>query len=268
MIKNLGCKLKPCKMKTLVSITILIFSTQIYANCSGAPIKFWPKEKTINRNSIIMIEGDMNPYILNELNNNYPIYLNSSNHKVKLLVQEILIGEYYTAQVILRPEEELIIGQTYHLYSDSLSDNDILLKKRNPTTLKMEPVSWMVDWEAIDTIRPAFTSTPTEIKKILDCYSSSCGEEIRVVFNADVEDQSEILVKTTVRDKKKNKTATFYLVRKRDRVAVGHGICYGAFNIKRGGEYEVEFSLIDASGNVSIETTSKIAFSVPLDVKE
>lgn len=247
---------------TLITAIIFLVSTQVYADCGGIRTKFWPKGKTIQQNSILMIEGDINEYILNELDDKHPIYLESWNHKVKLIVQETRIGEYYTSQVILYPEEKLIIGQTYQLVSDSLTMYETLLKGWNPKILKYESLEWTVE-AGIDKTPPIFQSMPKESNKVLDYYSSSCGEEIHVIFNTTVEDQSECLVKTRVTDKKNNTITTFYLVIKNRKIRVGHGICSGAFYLKSGGEYEVEFSLIDASGNISENITSKIEFNIP-----
>jgi hypothetical protein len=46
---------------------------------------------------------------------------------------------------------------------------------------------------------------------------------------------------------------------------IGHGMCSGEFDFEDGGEYEISFSLIDASGNRNDTLTKAIKFISPTD---
>ena len=41
----------------------------------------------------------------------------------------------------------------------------------------------------------------------------------------------------------------YYLTSKDGKIAVGHGMCSGAFALSKNGKYKVRFDLLDASGN-------------------
>lgn len=250
-------------MKKIIYLLILYFSSQnLFADCAGTGIDFWPIGNTIKQNSLIMIDGYAESQrIINGLNKKYSVYLKSKDHEVQLTVIEIQKGEFWITQAILRPSEKLKSGQEYQLFIDSLPEYEEPLRKWNPDKKEYEEVKWTVS-SGTDLTKPNFTSIPTESKKVLEYYG--CGPESYVIFNHSVNDSSEFLIKTTVANLSTNETTTYYLTTIENEIYVGHGMCSGAFKLNNGQEYEVTFAILDASGNKG-NPTNKILFKAPDD---
>src|SRR5690606_37222929 len=102
-----------------------------------------------------------------------------------------------------------------------------------------------------------------ELKKTLVQYG--WGRSIHVVFSNPAQANSELLIKTTVKNLKTGKQTTYYVKPDSQKIKVGHGMCAGAFDFDDGNNYEVEFSFIDSSGNITFWTGERIKFTKPSD---
>ena len=131
----------------------------------------------------------------------------------------------------------------------------------NPSSKEYEKVKWTVE-EGKDIQKPVFANKPIESKKVLEYYG--CGPEIWVVFNHQVKDNSEYLIKAEVTNLATNKKTSYYLTTNENEIYIGHGMCSGAFKLINGQDYTVKFQILDASGNLS-NSTAKIKFTAPND---
>lgn len=104
-------------------------------------------------------------------------------------------------------------------------------------------------------------SKPTVEKKESTMYG--CGPSSHVIFSNPATDDSELLVKTTMKNAKTKEETTYYITPYRDTISVGHGMCSGGFSFKRDNDYEVEFAFIDSSGNTTAWEGERIKFSSP-----
>ena len=178
-------------------------------------------------------------------------------------------------QALLKPESELELGLEYTMVIDNLPEYDSLIRY-NRMKQEFEPVSYKV-FDAIDTINPKLSEEPKEIEKMLIHFG--CGPSKYVVFSNPAEDMSEIIIKTTVKNLKTGKKTIYYVEPYDGKIRVGHGMCSGAFvfndeKIKVGhgilpedmhnnDNYEVEFSFMDSSGNITSMETPPIEFTRP-----
>lgn len=133
-------------------------------------------------------------------------------------------------------------------------------EKYNRTTQVYEPVRYTVV-EEIDHEKPRLSEKPKELKKTLVYYG--CGPSIHVVFSNPAKDNSEIIVKTTVKNLKTKDETTYYIKPERDKIKVGHGMCSGAFVFDDSKHYEVEFSFMDSAGNSTAWIGDRIMFTKP-----
>lgn len=249
-------------MKQLLAILIGLFCTAtVYADCAGTGLWVFPSGPTIKKNSIFILDGYAESQnVILGLNKKHNIYLKSGNKKIKLLVTEICVGHFYLTQAVLKPETELEVGLVYTMYIDNLPEYESF-NLYNKTTQKYEPVTYKVVAEK-DIEKPQLTTRPKELKKTLVHYG--CGPSIHVVFSNPVKDNSDIIVKTTVKDLKTGEETTYYIEPDGDIIKVGHGMCSGAFKFDdKSDNYEVEFSFMDASGNLTAWTGERIKFSKP-----
>ncbi|MES2616707.1 MAG: hypothetical protein V4613_02450 [Bacteroidota bacterium] len=253
-------------MKHLLTILIgLFWSVSLLADCRGTGLWIFPSGPTIKQNSIFILDGyaESQGIILN-LNKKNNIYLKNGNKKIKLNVIEICVGQFYLTQAVLKPEKELEVGLEYTMHIDSLPEYESF-DKYNKITQKYEPVTYTVV-AGRDTIKPILTGIPKELKKTLIHYG--CGPSIHVVFSNPATDSSDLIVKTTVKNLKTGLETTYYISIGGDNVCVGHGMCSGAFDFDDSDNYEVEFSFMDSSGNLTPWTGDRIKFTKPIKANQ
>jgi hypothetical protein len=56
---------------------------------------------------------------------------------------------------------------------------------------------------------------------------------------------------------------SYYVEPVKGNLNIGHGMCSGAFNFDEGDDYEIEFSIMDESGNMTAWTGDRIKFTKP-----
>ena len=250
-------------MKQLLALIIGLFSTAAaYADCAGNGLWLFPSGQSIKQNSIFVLTGYAeSQHVIRGLNKKYPVYLKSGKKKIKLVVSEICVGQFYLTQAILKPETELEAGLEYIMHIDSLPKYESLTKY-NRTTHKYEPLKYKVLTEK-DTEKPQVSSSPRELKKTLVHYG--CGPSIHVVFSNPAKDKSALLVRTTVKNLKTGRETTYYIEPGGDNFKVGHDMCSGAFDFEDSdNDFEAEFSFMDASGNLTAGTCERIKFTKPV----
>lgn len=248
-------------MKTILILIITIFSVlNLNAKCAWNGLFVFPSGKTIKQNSIIVIDGyAASQDVVKGLNKKFPVYLVNGKHKIKLKIKEVLVGQFRLTQAVLVPETNLTVGLEYTLVIDNLP-NDESLDRWNSELKKSEPIVYAVV-QGLDNTKPAFSATPKEIKKSLIYYG--CGPSIHVVFDCNVTDSSEYLIKATVKSLKSGNETSYYVEPVKGNLNIGHGMCSGAFNFDEGDDYEIEFSIMDESGNMTAWTGDRIKFTKP-----
>ncbi|MFN8713477.1 MAG: hypothetical protein ACK5Z2_11555 [Bacteroidota bacterium] len=248
-------------MKRIFSILILLIcSSQVKAECHSASLTIFPSSSSVCQNPIFIIEGyGLSEDIVTKLNINYPVYLQSGSKKINLLVVEVLEGDLYLTQAILKPAAELEAGVEYILLIDSLPKSQPL-KAYNPSTRTYTPYTYKTLAKK-DTENPVLKSEPKEVKKVYQHFG--CGPAINVVYAFKINDESHVFVKTCVKNTETGKTTTYYLMLLGGQIRVGQDMCAGAFSLKTGNMFEVTFSFMDASGNVLPWNGKTLRFARP-----
>lgn len=245
------------KLLTFLGILATIFA---FSKCSNIGISVFPNNTEINKNSIFLIEGFASSQkIINSLNKEYRIYLQSGNQKITLNIVEINVGEFQLTQAILKPEYPLEIGKEYILKIDNLPKYEVV-NKFNTYNFQSKPIIYKVT-SNIDIEKPVIEKMPYEINKSYIEYG--CGPESNVIFSFTVNDSSEMLIKTTVKNLRTNKQSTFYLIPEDNKVRVGYDMCSGAFKYDVNMVYEVDFDFLDSSGNITKSNNKGIKFTKP-----
>lgn len=249
-------------MKKIIPILILLLTTvNGFSKCTSSGLYFWPTKPTISPNSIFVIDGyATSQIIIRGLGTIYKVFLKSDKQKIKLDVQEMLVGQFCLTQVILKPETTLSIGQEYELVIENLGDLENQVYKYNDSTGQKEKIKWAVT-NFNDTIAPNWISKPKYKNGTYEMLG--CGPQIFANFNYEANDGSDLLIKTTVKNNSSGKETIYYLTVNGKIISVGHDMCSGAFNFDGGDKFEVEFSLVDASGNITKWTGDRIEFKKP-----
>lgn len=248
-------------MKKLILLFLLTFSiSYVKASCAWSGLYAFPKGTSIKTNSMIVIEGyGDSQKIIEQLNDKFPVYLVNGNEKISLKIKETCVGQFHLTQAILFPEKSLKVGVKYTLVIEKL-ENKNEFTRWNSELKKREPIVYTVE-DGVDTEKPIFNSLPKEISKSLEYLG--CGPAIYVDFTCDVKESSEYLVKTTVKSLTSGIITTYYVEPGKNKISIGHGMCSGEFNFTDGEEYEIEFTLVDASGNETPWTGDRIKFTRP-----
>lgn len=248
-------------MKNILLILSLFVGLVAQADCSSNGLSIFPYNQNIKKNSIFILDGyAQSQEVILSLNTKYPIYLKSKKKKVLLAVKEICIGQMSVTQAVLYPVEELEVGETYTVCIDSLAE--LPLTRYNSKTSKYDPVTYTILDES-DFISPIFVFYPKETEKAYTPFG--CGPAIYVIFDYFVTDSSEVKVKTTVKNLTTETETTYYISANQGKIQIGHGMCSGPFKFEEGEKYEVEFALMDASGNMLNWERERIPFVSPTE---
>ncbi|MBS1561570.1 MAG: hypothetical protein JSS89_08185 [Bacteroidetes bacterium] len=249
-------------MKTLLTIVLALMcgSTAAHSLCSGGGLRVFPHGSTIGSHPIFVLEGyAKSQKVITGLNKAYSIYLNSGKSKVRLMVRNVYIGQYRLTQALLYPEAELEVGQQYTLQIDSLPHGEHLTRY-NHAKDEYGPVTYNVV-AANDDQSPILSSRPEEVGKTLE--NPGCGPVSSVAFSNPAIDESEVIVMTTVKNLSSGKETTYLILPDSNKIRVGHGMCSGAFTFDDTLEYEVEFTFMDAAGNITPWSGERIRFTKP-----
>ena len=240
--------------KAILLFIILIIGFSAEAMCGWSGIRVWPSQKNISTNSIFIIEGyGQSQELIKQLNKKNKIYLKCNSEIVPIKVIRILEGQYRLTQAILKPERELRSGKTYELHIDSLGKID---------KSEYEVVKWTVN-SINDDEKPVWNCEPTY--KTQRYVGYGCGPERYVYFCGSYNDNSPTVIYAKVFDKTNETSSDYFITSEDNKISIGHGMCAGEFTFDDESNYEVQFGLMDASGNENLALTSPIHFTSPTE---
>lgn len=250
------------KFSTFACIVFLFIGFKSFADCAGAGLWVYPTQKEIKKNNLFILEGYAHSQqVITGLNTEFPVYLESGNERIALIVLETHAGLFELTQAILKPEKPLTPGKEYIFVIDKLVNHPVP-GIYNPKTRKSDPISFVVKNES-DTEAPQWIKTPKEKDKSLVHFG--CGPAIYVRFELKVKESSDFLVKTTFKSVETGRETVYYVMTDGGQTfSLGHDMCSGEFDFKDGVNYQAKFAIMDASGNIS-EETEWIAFTKPVD---
>lgn len=210
----------------------------------------------------MVLEGyATNQGIISGLGTTYEIFLQSGNQHVPLQVKELLVGQFKLAQAVLQPSGRLVVSQHYELVVRRKGEKsgNMLLNVRGFDRGK---VSYTIE-AGRDELPPTWVVQPREQAKRY--VEFGCGPALFVDFVGVIYDPSACLIKARVTDLGTGKSAAYYLAMEAGGlISLGHGMCAGAFMLEQGNRFSVEFTLMDASGNLTPWVGPAIPFFSPL----
>lgn len=251
------------KKIVLAVIAFLLSINTLFAECSAWYTTFFPSEKKLASNGLIIFQGYQGAMmIVRDLNKKYPIYLQSGNHKVRLEVIELNEG-YATLQAILKPTEALKVELEYELIVENYQpmSKDYMISKYDYSTQKHEKPTWKIEKAIPNNLE--WIKKPIVTKKSYEEFG--CGPAIHVDFDFEVKSQNTYFIKAIIIDSQNKAKSTYWLEigTQKSKLDIGHGMCSGNFNFQRGDNYEITFDMIDNSGKIFAWKEKPVQFSRP-----
>lgn len=242
-------------MKKICCILLLYFLPgYAFSTCYSSDISVWPYTHQLSPNSILMIEGfGTSQHVVMGLNKKHRVYLKCGEVNIPLQILKIYKSGYHLAQAILKPTVPLVADKTYSLQIDSLDEYE---KK----DFQEKDFSWTVT-EKADHETPVWQQKPVFQGKQLTYYG--CGPAMFVNFCICIHDKSPVLVFARLKALKTENVQEYYVTPDSSRLKIGHGMCSGEFVFRDSADYEISFSLMDASGNTNDTLTNALKFMRP-----
>lgn len=218
-------------MKALALIALLS-SFSAFAKCAAISWNVWPSiETTLPLNARIVIGGYGTAKPTIEKLASYGPALVAKGHRVELQVTQTNVGEMKIAQAVLVPVETLKPSLHYRL----------TWKKLPPDF--SQPANWTTGTTR-DEAAPQWLSIPSPQPGVHE--ELGCGPAEQALVDLAVHDASPFLIRARVL---RGSQSTEYLLpwTKGEALAVGHGMCSGAFQLK--GDWKLELAAVDVAGN-------------------
>lgn len=232
-------------------------------------VNVWPQAgETLPANGRVIVSGFGGAEApVTQIAQQKPVLV-SGDEVVPLEVEATYVGNMRVSQVVLKPGRALEVGQTYELR--------LLAPRQGREALELslwrrdgsQPARWQV--VAADNSAPRWSGPPRHTGSPIEHYG--CGPEIHEEYAVEVEDVSKpIRYLATVRRAdgtglplrqlieaheaqeeeapQKRLLALRSAPKRRATLAVGHGMCSGAFRFDLGVEYRMELFAVDGAGN-------------------
>jgi hypothetical protein len=252
-------------MRSIILLLLTILFNHSFAECSWGELYVYPKSNIIEENSWIILEGYASSQtVIDSLNKNYRVYLESEGTEISMRIQYINKGGFRLSQAILKPETKLIIGRTYTIKLENLKgDKKTPLQRYNYDDKKYEAISWIVS-RAKKNQTPRFNTTPKLINQEYLRYG--CGPAINTIFELNINQEIDLLIRTELVEIETKITTTYFLnYYQNDTLKIGHDMCSGAFNYKPEKSYKIRFCIYSLNGNSNHQWSDWITFKSPYE---
>jgi len=240
-------------MLRLLCLLAVLLPRIVLAKCASQSLSAWPPlDHSLPANGQVVLQGYGNfQGAVASISERSP-RLVAEKDEVPLRVIAVHRGEYGLSQAILQPERPLQPGQRYALrLTQPEGDSAPVLPTETwwESKSKYAPMAWTAT--AADTKQPRWREVPRkegESAKLL-----GCGPAIHAYVSASVdEDGPAVQVLAEVKRVDGEEPVRFRLPVSQERVALGHGMCSGAFQLEEGVRYTVRLVAVDMAGNESV----------------
>lgn len=241
-------------MKTTITFLFFLWSfflgNEVFADCASEFMMALPNKGKLHVGEVIILEGcGESQKVIRGLGTEHPVFLESSEHLVKLEVKDINLGMYEMSQAILVPTEHLEVGKLYHLRIDHLTDRqEKLLIQRNVDTFENEPILWFIEEDVDSEEIPIWKSKPVFIES--NSHPTGCGPTMSSSFRLHLEPKRNFYVKVELKNLSDGTVNSYYIpVTETQFISIGHGMCYGPFSYKPKIEYQIRFNPLSIYGH-------------------
>ncbi len=253
----------------ILALISFIFTNFVQAKCSDWSTEFYPSNSFLTSKGIIVFKGYGGAFqIVNGLGKEYPVFMQSGNHKVALKIKEIYRG-FNTLQAVLEPTEPLKVGEEYEFIVENYKPIDEFhnIQKYNQKTIKYEKPIWkIVENSKNEGVKneTIWQKLPTVKEKKFTAFG--CGPSVHVIFSTKIKSNSGYYVKATLTNTKTKYVSSYLFNALYDEtIAIGHGMCSGEFGFGIDKDFSIVFDLVDLEGKSMKMETKPITFEAPVE---
>ncbi len=248
-------------MRAVLLTLLLIVGSGALAKCAGPQMWAYPSGKTLAQDQALLIEAYQVDHALfmTHLRNGMA-YLTAGETRVPLRFITGQAGQFSLCQAMFIPTAALEIGRTYTLYLEDLP-------AALPRPLRWEdlfeavPYSWTIaapsGHTSMTVAREAIVARSTLVE-----YGCGPATYIYVELGTAIPQGALCEVRLTREDGNR----TNYILQVKDGlVAIGHGMCSGAFGLIPGELYTADLTLLRSDGQVLPKSKRSVSFVGPTE---
>jgi hypothetical protein len=251
-------------MLRFLCLLALLLPRIVLAKCANQSLSVWPPlDHSLPANGQVVLQGyGKFEGPVASISQRSP-RLVAEKDEVPLRVIAVYRGEYGLSQAVLQPERPLQPGQHYALrltQPEGASAPVLPTETWWESKSRYAPIAWTAT--AADTKPPRWREVPR--KNGEDVEQFGCGPAIHAFVAASVdEDGPAVQVLAEVRRDDGDEPVRFRLPVSKEQVAIGHGMCSGAFRLEEGVRYTVRLVAVDMAGNESPAPGDPVRFEGP-----
>ncbi len=255
----------------LLAITITLlglgFQTSVY---SWAPLRnkfiVYPACKSLTPDACILLEGHgVDRSMLEKLNQDHMIYLESENHRVGLMLKGMFEGLFNTTQALLKPVDQLHLGATYYLKVEHRGKGETeQIRKWNASTQIHEKICW-----TINDCKHKNRQSPTTDVKLGDAVLTwqGSGATVYAQFDVKIDSLESPYLMVELFDLNSNQRNKYILMNPgKESLRVGHEALHGPFIFKGKHYYEMRLRPLNKHGEANSNWSQWISFDNPLNL--
>ena len=239
-------------MRIIIILVISTFIVQPSFGRCGSALVVYPEGMELDLNEKIIMEGlGFGEYyeIFRKLDSIYPIYIQSGEHKIKLIKEDVIRGQFRWSQAIFRLDDKLIEGRVYELKVQNLSlkDHKFLNLTKRYSDGKFGKIKWLATQSS--TPKPSL-----DLSKIIVHESKviqyGCGPSVQTTFNLPSTKNYPDFILTEILEENTGKTFKFHLSQSENLITVGHDMCSGPYKFKNENSYKIRFGTTNKKNEV------------------
>ena len=238
-------------MKFTCLIGLLLVTKVFFSQCPAGGFWVWPSNEQISRTSIIILKGySLTENVIERIHQDCKVFLSSDRHIVEVKKDTLIKGDLSISQLILKPQNLLIPGETYTLQIEGL---EIEEKKLLSYYTDKEVLKHTVTWKVTENYNEPpikFTEIPKFLEAEVMDYGISPAVNSTFEIKTNIESTQQLMLVERVNEKNQALDA-FYMELRGTVIHIGHGICSGAFSYQKDTKYKVRFKLVSPMGKES-----------------
>lgn len=251
-------------MSKFISLTFFLFWVNYIFACPpalvGHSIFVLPDQGLITQNAIFMLqERFFEEAIISKLDTKWSAYLKSGNLEIPMQVLKINTDSDEYTQALLKPTQPLIEGETYTLqiknltHTDSDSAEETVIERFNNKN-----IYWTVH-DKSDKEAPNWRKKPVFLGNEIHDYPRIDNKYVN--FFLCLKDTDMFFVQAKLIEIETQEQIEFYTIPHQNYLRIGGFSNEHKFHFKKDKNYQISFSLMDASGNKNDTSTNPIFFN-------